>query len=133
MGIFGKIRNLQEGEALGEKFIQVPKSYFKIFQKNQESVLLTKIYQDYIFNNIHNAQKNENNNSKKYCSYKCPLAIELLLKEHKPFNVIIDEEEICLVNINNTYICEILFKEFVEKCASMSFFKIRDNYLFGSS
>ena len=126
IAMFGKVKNLWEGGALGEKMIQVPKRFFKTFQTNWESVLLSRIYQDYVVKNIQKEHKNERHkdNSTKYNSYKCLIEITYKLKEHKPINVIIDEDDRCLVNINNTYTLVIVFKHFVKKYATMNFFEI---------
>ena len=76
--------------------------------------------------NIQKEYKNERHkdNSTKYNSYKCLIEITYKLKEHKPINVIIDEDDRCLVNINNTYTLVIVFKHFVKKYATMNFFEI---------
>ena len=107
--------------------IQVPKRFFKTFQTNWESVLLSKIYQDYVVKNIQKEHKNERHkdNSTKYNSYKCLIEITYKLKEHKPINVIIDEDDRCLVNINNKYTLVIVFKHFVKKYATMNFLKLK--------
>ena len=73
IAVFGKVKNLWEGGALGEKMIQEPKRFFTTFQTNWETVLLSKIYQDYVFKNIQKEHNNESHkdNSTKYNSYKC--------------------------------------------------------------
>ena len=117
--------------------IQEPKRFFKTFQTNWETVLLSKIYQEYVFKNIQKEHNNESHkdNSTKYNSYKCKVEITYRLKESKPINVIIDQYDRCLVNINNTYNLEIVFKSFVKKCASMNYFEIEvgDSFCFEPS
>ena len=72
IAVFGKVKNLWEGGALGEKIIQEPKHFFKTFQTNWEIVLLSKIYQEYVFKNIQKEHNNKSHkdNSTKYNSYK---------------------------------------------------------------
>ena len=41
------------------KELQVPKRFFKTFKTNWESVLLSRIYQDYVMKNVQKEHKNE--------------------------------------------------------------------------
>lgn len=44
IALFSEVKNLWEGDALGEKIIHVPNLFFNTFKTNWESVLLSKIY-----------------------------------------------------------------------------------------
>lgn len=125
--MFSKVKNLQEDSPLGEKMIQVLKHFFKTLQMNQEIVLLSKIYQDYVEKNIQKEHKNERHkyNSTKYNSYKCQLKITYKLKERNLINMIIHKDNRYLVNINNTHTLVIFFKDFVKKYTSMNFYELK--------